>query len=83
MSVVQANAVPKLIELMQSNVSAVADHSVWALCNISGDATICRDTVLMCGAAEEIVKLLGKEQPVRQDSNHLMLKTNLDVLFFR
>lgn len=83
MSVIQANAVPKLIELTQSNVCAVADHSIWALCNISGDAAICCDTVLMCGAAETILKLLGKEQPVRQDSTHLMLKTKYDDFFYQ
>lgn len=64
MAVVNANAVPKLVKLLQSNDSGVADQSVWALGNIAGDGPITRDIVLKYGAVEAILELLKKKQPV-------------------
>lgn len=65
--VVKAGAVPKLVKLSQSNEIALANQSVWALGNIAGDGAVARNIVLEHGAAEQIVKLLEKEQPVRKN----------------
>lgn len=64
MTVVKAGAVPKLMNLLQSHDIHVAEQSVWALGNIAGDNSITRDIVYRYGAAETILKLLEKEQPV-------------------
>lgn len=42
----------------------MAEQSVWALGNISGDGPLTRDEVLKHGTAEVLVEILKKEQPV-------------------
>lgn len=64
MTVVKADAVPKFVKLLQSKHTIVAEQSVWALGNIAGDGPATRDIVLKYGAAEAILKLFEKNQPV-------------------
>lgn len=64
MTVVNADAVPRFIKLLQSDTIIVAEQSVWALGNIAGDGSNTRDIVLKHGAVEALLKLLEKEQPV-------------------
>lgn len=64
MTVVNADAVPKFIKLLQSNSIIVAEQSVWALGNIAGDGSATRDIVLKHGAVEALLELLKKDQPV-------------------
>lgn len=68
--VIEAGAVPKLVKLLQSNVSAAAEQSAWALGNIAGDGSIARDVVLGNGAVEAIIELLEKDQPVSGNEIH-------------
>lgn len=63
-TVVKADAVPKFVNLLQSNETIVAEQSVWALGNIAGDGPVTRDIVLKYNVVEAILKLLEKEQPV-------------------
>lgn len=44
----------------------VAEQSVWALGNIAGDGPLTRDEVLKHNAAEVLLEILHKEQPVCQ-----------------
>lgn len=64
MSVVKADAVPKFIKLLQSDVIIVAEQSVWALGNIAGDGPITRDIVLKNNAVEALLQLIARQQPV-------------------
>lgn len=66
MTVVKANAIPKFIELLQSDAIIVAEQSVWALGNIAGDGPITRDIVLKHNAVEAILRLFHKDQPVNK-----------------
>lgn len=85
--VVEAGAVPKLVKLLESNESAAAEQSAWALGNIAGDGSIARDVVLDSGVVEAIVKLLQKVQPVRRNEIKRFdfdLRTfNFQILFLR
>lgn len=79
MAVVNANAVTKLVKLLQSNESAVAEQSVLALNKIADDSQNTRDIVLVCGAAEAILELLEKEQPVRWFID--IYSTNANIIY--
>lgn len=66
MTVVNADAVPKFIKLLESTSIIVAEQSVWALGNIAGDGSVTRDIALKQGAVEALLKLLEKDQPVSE-----------------
>lgn len=57
--VVNANALQRFIELLESPDSRVADQAVWAIGNIAGDNTAFRDTVLDEGAATVILRIFN------------------------
>lgn len=51
---------PIFIELLSSPVLDVREQAVWALGNIAGDSTKCRDTVLRSGALQPLLALLSE-----------------------
>lgn len=64
MTVVNADAVPRFVNLLQSPSIIVAEQSVWALGNIAGDGPTTRDIVLKHNVIEGLLQLIEKQQPV-------------------
>lgn len=57
--VVEAGAVPKFVDLLDSNLAEVKEQAIWAFGNVAGDSTELRDYVLECGAMEKLLELLN------------------------
>lgn len=70
MTVVNADAVPKFVKLLQSPSIIVAEQSVWALGNIAGDGPATRDIVLKHNVIEGLLQLITKDQPVSNKRQH-------------
>ena len=68
--VIKHGAVPKLIELLESPHSNVAEQAVWGLGNIAGDGPAARDLVLGHGAMRLLVSLISPTTPVSPEKNN-------------
>lgn len=55
---VDAGAVPKLIELLGSERWHIADQATWALGNIAGDGPDKRDCILNLNIVDYFIRLL-------------------------
>ena len=64
-AVVQFGAVPRLIQLLQSQYMHVCEQAVWALANISGDGSECRDYVISHGIISPLLTFVNPATPVR------------------
>ncbi|CAH2044640.1 unnamed protein product [Thlaspi arvense] len=60
MVVIDNGAVPIFVHLLASPDDALREQVVWALGNIAGDATQCRDLVLECGALMPLLAQLNE-----------------------
>ena len=57
MFVIQNNAVPRFIQLLQTPNEDLREQSVWALGNIAGDSSRCRDYVLGLNAVNPLMQI--------------------------
>lgn len=64
LTVALAGAIPKFVNLLQSDSINVAEQSVWALGNIAGDGSATRDQVLKHNTAEVLMEILRKDPQV-------------------
>eukprot|EP00051_Salpingoeca_urceolata_P032285 m.15073 g.15073 ORF g.15073 m.15073 type:complete len:523 (-) comp4952_c0_seq1:861-2429(-) len=75
--VVDANAVPYFIELLLSPNDDVREQSVWALGNIAGDKTECRDYVLSRGVMSPLLRLIAEAPKISMVRNATWTLSNL------
>ena len=57
-------AVPMFVQLLSSSHMNVVDQAVWALGNIAGDGTDCRDFTIQCGIIQPLINLIKPEMQV-------------------
>jgi hypothetical protein len=58
MAVVQHDAHVELVRLLSSQASNVAEQSIWAVGNISGDSPLLRDLIIDTGALPPLLRLI-------------------------
>ncbi|XP_076454058.1 importin subunit alpha-4-like [Babylonia areolata] len=63
-AVVNAEAVPYFLRLLQSPHQNVCEQAVWALGNIIGDGPICRDYVISLGAVQHLLNFINPTIPL-------------------
>ena len=68
-AVVEAGAVPRLIQLLKSYMANVVGESVWALGNIAGDGPMLRDCVLNNNVVAPLLDLIKPDIRVQQLKN--------------
>lgn len=56
--VMSCGAIPRLIEMLKSPSEECVDQSIWALGNLAGESTECRDACLEMGAMPEVLRIL-------------------------
>eukprot|EP00116_Pleurobrachia_bachei_P011842 sb/3472104/ len=64
--VVAKGAVPKFVRLLSSPHEHVREQSVWALGNIIGDGSECRDFVIHHGVTDPIIAFVTPNTPNKQ-----------------
>lgn len=58
-AVIDAGAIPVLVDLLESPADGVREQAVWALGNIAGNGPGCRDRVLQAGALAPLLRVLN------------------------
>uniref|UniRef100_A0A1A9WKF3 Importin subunit alpha n=1 Tax=Glossina brevipalpis TaxID=37001 RepID=A0A1A9WKF3_9MUSC len=75
--VIENNAVPHFVTLLQSEHINLAEQCVWALGNIAGDGSGPRDIVIQNNVIDGVLKLIDKETSVSLLRNIVWLMSNL------
>uniref|UniRef100_A0A1B6EDV8 Importin subunit alpha n=1 Tax=Clastoptera arizonana TaxID=38151 RepID=A0A1B6EDV8_9HEMI len=76
-AVVKGGAVPKLVALLSSPYSHVAEQAVWALGNIAGDGANTRDLVLSYNTVPSLLELIKPDTTVLFLRNIVWTLSNL------
>ena len=53
-------AVPHFVRLLSSEHMNVVDQAVWALGNIAGNGSDCRDFTVRCGIIQPLIELISR-----------------------
>ncbi|KAI9583927.1 importin subunit alpha [Glossina fuscipes] len=75
--VIENNAVPHFVTLLQSDNINLAEQCVWALGNIAGDGSAPRDIVLQNNVVAGVLKLIDKDTSLSLLRNIVWLMSNL------
>lgn len=75
--VIEHNAVPHFITLLQSKTTTLAEQAVWALGNIAGDGAVARDIVISHNVIDGLLLLMNQEIPISFLRNIVWLMSNL------
>ncbi|XP_030377023.1 importin subunit alpha [Scaptodrosophila lebanonensis] len=75
--VIDQNAVPHFINLLQSKSINLAEQAVWALGNIAGDGAAARDIVIQHNVIDGILRLINNDTPLSFLRNIVWLMSNL------
>ncbi|XP_017005768.1 importin subunit alpha [Drosophila takahashii] len=75
--VIEHNAVPHFVALLQSKSTNLAEQAVWALGNIAGDGAAARDIVIHHNVIDGILPLINNETPLSFLRNIVWLMSNL------
>ncbi|KAM7354079.1 karyopherin subunit alpha [Cochliomyia hominivorax] len=75
--VIENNAVPHFIALLQSKNINLAEQAVWALGNIAGDGAAARDIVIQHNVIDGILSLCNDNTPLSFLRNIVWLMSNL------
>ncbi|EDW03134.1 importin subunit alpha [Drosophila grimshawi] len=75
--VIDENAVPHFIALLQSKHINLAEQAVWALGNIAGDGAAARDIVIQNNVIDGILRLINNDTPLSFLRNIVWLMSNL------
>ncbi|XP_043640931.1 importin subunit alpha-like [Drosophila teissieri] len=75
--VIEHNAVPHFVALLQSKSTNLAEQAVWALGNIAGDGAAARDIVIHHNVIDVILPLINNETPLSFLRNIVWLMSNL------
>ena len=59
-------AVPEFVRLLSSEHANVVDQAVWALGNIAGNGSDCRDFTVRCGIIQPLIALIKPTTGVRE-----------------
>lgn len=73
-------AVPLFVRLLSSQHQNVVDQAVWALGNIAGDGSQCRDFCIQCGIIQPLLALIKPETQVNR--KFVLLKCVLFTCMF-
>jgi hypothetical protein len=76
-TVLEASAVPLLVQLLSSPNDDVREQAVWALGNIAGDSPNCRDFVLSHGVMEPLLQNLVESTKLSMLRNATWTLSNL------
>ncbi|XP_034474988.1 importin subunit alpha [Drosophila innubila] len=75
--VIEQDAVPHFIALLQSKSINLAEQAVWALGNIAGDGAAARDIVIQNNVIDGILPLINHDTPISFLRNIVWLMSNL------
>lgn len=76
-TIVDSGAAKTFIHLLESSHPEVKEQAVWALGNVAGDCTECRDYLLNTGVMRPLLNLLREEQNVTLTRNAVWTLSNL------